>query len=193
MNTIGPEELRTLPFLAGENFGAPAIPFSRETLEQCADTHILIFTPQIKWLTLTGLREKFGMDPAVSEPCMYNQDWYLREDFANEPLDGQWHLIPKAVRENARGKQPEDIQKGLQGEQFPNAITLTFTFFTWRLLKGETLWKHDYLWSSDTDHNGDRVYVGGYEDPVGINKNGFNVHRHLSLRAMHTAAPEVIS
>jgi len=192
MNIIGPEELRRLPFLAGENVDAPDPPFSEEIQRRYANTHILIFTPRIPWITLTGLREKFGTDP-VREPCMYNQDWYLKEDFANTPPDGKWHLLRKEVLEELRAKRPEDIESSFTEEIFPSAISTALTFFAWHALTGEVLWKHDFLWCSDRDHNGDRIYVGRYEDPTCVNKNGFNVHRHLSLRPAYSAAPEIIS
>ena len=194
MNTIGPEQLRLLPFLSGAVFDAPAVPFSEDILRAHEQTHIVIYTPRIKDFSLVRMRELFGMDPAKSEPCMYNQDWYLKEEFANSPPDGKWHLIRKAVREDARAKRPEDIQSTLSGEQFPSAITAAFAFFAWwHLSGGEKLWKNDFLWCSDNDHSGDRIYVGRYEDPDGVSKNGFNIHRHLSLRPFHSAAPEVVS
>jgi hypothetical protein len=122
---------------------------------------------------------------------MYNQDWYLKEDFANMAPDGKWHLIRKEVLEEARAKQPADIERAFTGEQFPTAITCAFTFFAWWHLRGELLWKNDFVWCSDRDHNGDRIYVGRYEDPTGVNKNGFNVHRYLSLGSPYSAAPEI--
>src|SRR3989344_1950679 len=190
---IGSEELKSLPILFQcKNVNAPDISFTADVLRERAKTHILILTPPIEDITLNGLREKFGMDPAASEPCMYNQDWYAKETFANLPLDGKWHLIRKDVLEEGRSKQPEDIEAALQGEGFPSAITVAFTFFVWWHLQKEVLWRHDFLWSQDRDHNNDRVYVGRYEDPDGVNKKGFNIHRHLSLRHSYTAAPEVI-
>ena len=194
MNTIGVKEVSGLPFLKGENVSAPEIPFSREALDSHADTHILVFTPKISWITLNGLRDEFGIDPGVQEPCMYNQDWYAKEDFAHTPLDGKWHLIRKNVLEETRAKRPEEIEGKLsQGERFPTAITYAFTFFAWWFVSGgEKLWKNDFVWCSDRDHNDDRIYVGRYEDPTGINKNGFNIHRYLSLRPAYSAAPEII-
>lgn len=47
---------------------------------------------------------------------------------------------------------------------------------------GEKLWYHDFVWCSDVDHNGDRIYVGKYNDIDGVNKDGFSIHRHLALR-----------
>lgn len=188
---IGPEELQKLTFLAGEKIDTPSIPFSKEMLERCAQSHILVFTPQIETLTIVRMRDLFGMDPHKNEPCMYNQDWYLKEEFANKPPDGKWHLIRKDVLEEVRAKQPKEIESKLVNQSFPSAITATFTFFAWYFLKGEALWKHDFLWCSDTDHNGDRIYVGRYEDPDGVNSNGFNIHRYLSLRPAYSAAPEI--
>ncbi len=190
-NIIGPDELKQLPFLVGMAIDAPKISFSKEVLDVHAGTHILILTPSISKLTLVEMRAMFGMDPSKSEPCMYNQDWYLKEEFANTPPDGKWHLVRKSVLEEARAKRPEDIEASLSGEQFPTAVTAAFTFFAWHALHGEILWKHDFLWCRDRDHNGDRIYVGRYEDPTGVNKNGFNIHRHLALRPAYSAAPEV--
>src|SRR3989344_3031492 len=173
MNTVGPNELKQLPFLAGALFDAPAIPFSDDVLRAHENTHILVFTPRVPTFTLVVLRDIFGMDPSQHEPCTYNQDWYLKEDFANTPPDGKWHLVRKEVIENMRAKRPEEIEAALSDEQFPSAITCAFTFFAWYHLKGEVLWKHDFLLCSDRVHNGDRIYVGPFKDPAGINTNGF--------------------
>lgn len=194
MNKIGPEELKQVPFLSGVALDAPAVPFYDDMLRAHENTHILIYTPHVPKLTLVGMRDTFGTDPLKSEPCMYNQDWYLKEDFATKTLlDGGWHLIQKEVCEDTRALQPEKIERSFKHEQFPTAITCAFTFFAWWFVHGETMWKHDFLWCRDRDHNGDRIYVGRYEDPAGTNRNGFNIHRHLSLRAAHSAAPEIVS
>ena len=197
--TLGPVELSRLPEpFAFRDLSAPPVPFSEDTLKKCADSHLLVFTPSAfpdgTPITLTALRERFSMDPAVSEPCFYNQDWYLKEDFsAATALDGKWHLLPLRVLEDARAKRPEEIEAGLgSGEAFPTAVTCAFAFFAyWLHTAGAALWKNDFLWCSDRDHNGDRIYVGRYEDPAGVNKNGFNIHRHLALRPAYSAAPEI--
>jgi hypothetical protein len=196
---IGPGELHTLgSTLSFGELKAPVVPFSDEVLAAHADTHVLIYTPTTlkdgRPITLNTLRDIFGTNPAASEPCFYNQDWYLKEDFAEKTvLDGKWHLLPLRVLEGARAKRPEEIEAAFEGtEAFPTAVTCTFAFFVYWLHTGsEALWKHDFLWCSDRDHNGDRIYVGRYEDPTGVNKNGFNIHRHLTLRPAYSAAPEI--
>ena len=58
------------------------------------------------------MREALGFNPEKSEPCFYNQDWYLKENFAAEKtLDFKWYLISKNLNKESRGKDPEKIIK----------------------------------------------------------------------------------
>jgi len=57
--------------------------------------------------------------------------------------------------------------------------------------QGGLLWKSDFIWCSDKDKNGDQIYVGRYRDPLGVNKNGFNIHRHLKIRNYYGLAPVI--
>ena len=167
-----------------------AMPWEGVALEDQGE-YVRVFIPA--GITLNELREKFGVDPQAAEPCFYNQDWYLAEDFAAKTkTDGQWHTLPKREREEWRAKRPEEIETALKKEErFPTAVTAAFVFFAYWFATREKLWEHDFLWCSDRDHNGDRIYVGRYEDPTGVNKNGFNIHRHLALRPSYSAAPEI--
>ena len=96
-NFVGPDELARLPWLKVEKSAVSEIPFSESLLRTHAGSHILVLTPRTPHLTVCWLRERFGVDP-LHEPCMYNQDWYMKETFANTPMDGTWHLIQKTVR-----------------------------------------------------------------------------------------------
>jgi len=197
LNFIGPEELREissdLPVLIREPLPKP--PIDPKDLKE---NQLLILgvsrAQDGEKLTINKMRETFGWDPQKSEPCFYNQDWYLREDFAqNKTLEDKWYLIKKEVAEETRGKEPEKILEDLkEKEQLPTAILTAFTFFIYYLLtKGDILWKHDFVWCSDKDSNGDRIYTGRYLDPKKINKNGFNVHRHLSIKPCYGAIPQI--
>jgi hypothetical protein len=177
----------------------PAPHWSNEILEQRASGHVLVFAPSQHEdgtaITLNSLRAVLGLDPTVSEPCFYNQDWYLKEDFAAcQALEPGWHLFPASILKMANAKSPLEVQKLLEpGEQFSLAVNYTFAFFLfWLSTGGKLLWGDNFIWCRDRDHNGDWIYVGRYVDPAGINKNGFEIHRHLSLRDFHTAAPEVV-
>jgi hypothetical protein len=126
-----------------------------------------------------------GINPNVSEPCFYNQDWYLKENFIDDTLENKWYLIRKNVFEDTRAMQPNElIEKGIS---LPSAILCTYTFFSYYCYNKDLLWKYDFVWCSDMDHNGDRIYVGKYRDIDGINKNGFSIHRHLALRDCYSA------
>ncbi len=186
-NFIGREELK--PFFKTMGFGDIEIqekPIEYSDLdlqEAAAEGYILIYGVEHingERMTLRFLRDKFGVNPNESEPCLYNQDWYLKEDFMDVALNSQWYLIKKEVFDNSRAVMPGDLMQ--QGLNFPPAILCGYTFFAYYFTRNEYLWWHDFVWCCDTDHNGDRIYVGKYHDIDGVNKNGFSIHRHLALR-----------
>lgn len=189
-NLIGPEELQ--PFFErlgwGAEFTIPELNYSYEQLEQCASDYLLVMGAAIVGgnpVTVRTLREVFGVDPDVSEPCFYNQDWYMHEDFIDQPLQSRWYLLRREVVEASRAVMPEQLMAA--DYTFPPAILCAFAFFACWFYYGEKLWYHDFVWCCDTDHNGDRIYVGKYHDVDGVNKNGFSVHRHLALRNCYAA------
>ena len=186
-NFIGKDELK--PFFKALGFGdaeimESPIKYSDSDLQKAAsEDYILIYGVEEfneERLTLRFLRDKFGVNPDKSEPCLYNQDWYLKENFMDVTLSNKWHLIKKEVFENSRAVMPRDLMH--QGLRFPPAILCGYTFFAYYFARNEYLWWHDFVWCCDSDHNGDRIYVGKYHDIDGVNKNGFSIHRHLALR-----------
>lgn len=192
-NFIGINEL--IPFFEKLNLynfdkiEIPAINFSFEELNNYSKDYIMILgVSSIKntKITIKLLRDIFGINPDIAEPCFYNQDWYLNEDFMNETLEDKWYLIKKDVYEETRATIPEKI---LQTREmtFPTSILSAYTFFANYLCNKEILWANDFVWCSNHDHNGDRIYVGKYYDIDEINKNGFSIHRHLSLRKCYSS------
>jgi len=185
-NFIGKDELIPLVNRMGlsvENVNVPEIDYSLDKLTACCNDYLLILglsNVEKTDLSIKTFREIFGIDPEVQEPCFYNQDWYLNEDFIHSTLANRWFLLKREVLEESRAVQPADLLK--QQIVFPTAILCTYTFFANYYANNELLWHHDFVWCSDMDHNGDRIYVGKYLDVDGVNKNGFSIHRHLSLR-----------
>jgi hypothetical protein len=173
------------------------LPWSDDVLEAHASTHILLHCPGTfvdgTPITINSMRNRFGTRSSAHEPCFYNQDWYVKESFASSPLAECWHLIRVSVLEEARAQLPEKIESSLAPrEAFPAAVTCAFAFFAYWFHTGNNiLWRNDFIWCRDRDHQGDRIYVGRYEDPAGFSNNGFNIHRHLALRSVHSAAPEI--
>jgi hypothetical protein len=197
-NYIGPEELKNiqkkvgvkLPYNIMDN--VPSIQFSKDKLLGCKDEYILIlgvpFYKDGTNLTLNKMREHLGCDPLEHEPCFYNQDWYVNEAFANSTiLLLDWYLLRKEIVDNSRGKFPEINNGSINNTQcLPSALLLSYIFFCYYFHSdGLCLWKNDYIWCSDVDINGDRIYVGRYYDPKGINKNGFSIHRFLSINKQY--------
>ncbi len=186
-NFIGKDELK--PFFKALNFEEveiheKPIQYCDSDLKKAANEgYILIYgIDHIDGdrITLRYLREKFGVNPDESEPCLYNQDWYMKEDFMDLTLEERWYLIKKDVFDDSRAVMPDDLTQ--QGFNFPPAILCGYTFFAYWFARKEYLWWHDFVWCCDNDHNGDRIYVGKYHDIDGVNKNGFSIHRHLALR-----------
>ncbi len=171
-----------------KHFEIPNIPYSVKELESYSKDYILILgIGQIQEFSISirFLRDKLGFNPELSEPCFYNQDWYLKEDFVDNTLQNKWYLIQKKVFEDSRAVQPAQLLE--KGIRFPSAILCTYTFFAYYFSNQLILWEYDFVWCSDTDHNNDRIYVGKYRDIDGVNKNGFSVHRHLALRNCYSA------
>lgn len=141
-----------------------------EDVEKYKDTHILIHGCDINILDILN---QFGTNDN-NEPRFYNQDWYLNEEFILKKLENKWYLLQKDIDNETRGIFPTS-------NELPDAILITYIFFINYIINNEILWKYDYIWNSDFDHNGDRIYTGRYIDPNNINKNGFSIHRYLTI------------
>lgn len=185
-NFIGIDELGLLfsrMGLSGIDIVIPELNYSIEELEKHAKEYILILgiseIDNTK-LSLRKFREIFGIDSNVVKPCFYNQDWYLKEEFLDRTLENTWYLIKKEVLENSHSIPPEFLLE--QNICFPSAILCAYTFFANYFANNDFLWYNNFIWCNDVDHNGDRIYVGKYHDADGINKDGFSIHRYLTLR-----------
>lgn len=183
-NFIGPEELLTISEKIGIDLPSepPLVPFDIDLLKDKANDYLLVLGVSKfidnSSMNIVSLQKIFGVNPDIAEPCFYNQDWYLQEKFASRELENKWFLIRKDIFNNSRALLPELLSKSYI---FPSAILCSYTFFIFWLISGKVLWQDDFIWCDDVDHNGDRVYVGRYYDSAKINKNGFNIHRYLSI------------
>ena len=190
-NFIGLEELQFLferMGLSSCSIQVPDIHYSVGDLKKHSKDYILILGVQElngEKLSIDRFRKCFGINPDISEPCFYNQDWYMCETFIYDTLDLRWFLLKKNVIESSRAVQPLELLN--ENINFPTAILCVYTFFAYYYARKELLWRHDFVWCSDTDHNGDRIYVGKYHDVDEVNKNGFSIHRHLALRNCYGA------
>ena len=183
-NFIGPEDIiNTRKYTNFEIANdVPIIPFKMSELIDKSQDYILIWgggvTIKNNLITLLALRENFGINSFMKSPAFYNQDWYLNEKFAKNNIDNNWYLIKKNVIEDTRGVIPENYNTKIM---LPTASLCAYVFFLKWFTNGEVLWKHDYIWCSDVDSNGDSIYVGRYNDINNLNKDGFSIHRHLTI------------
>lgn len=183
-NFIGKGELETINTILPLNVPKilPEINYSIEFLEKINEEYILLYgashTSSKIPVNLLYLREIFGVN-FMSEPCFYNQDWYMKEVFMKETLKNKWYLLRKEVFEDSRAVLPSSLSSKYS---FPSAILCAFAFFVFWLCRQEVLWRSDFVWCSDLDHNGDRIYVGKYNDMEQMNNNGFSIHRFLTLK-----------
>lgn len=202
-NFIGPAELNKISKqlnLAPINDGnVPEIGYGAELLKKIKNDYLLILgvskNKAGEDLTINNMRSFFGIDPALAEPCLYNQDWYLKEDFsAKTCLQNKWYLIKKELIAGAGGKNPDEIEHQLgKSEKFPPAVLTAYAFFAYYFhTGGEVLWPYDFIWCSDRDSSGDRIYTGRYYDSNKINKNGFNIHRYLTVKPWYGAITQII-
>lgn len=183
-NFIGVEELSSMKdFTLQMPDAIPTIPFSEEEIERKKNDYLLILgiseLSNRNPVNIKTLIDIFGKNPNVKEPCFYNQDWYDKEEFIEISIQTGWFFVRKEVYEDSRSIQPDEL---IQKYSFPLAVNCVYAFFVAWQAKNIKLWCHDFIWCSDTDHNGDRIYVGKYHDVDGMNKNGFSIHRHLALR-----------
>ena len=177
------ESLPLLSRLSVTGISEPEVPYSAPTLQELSQTHLLVLG---QGASIRQMRDVFGCDPGRAEPCFYNQDWYLEQKFMDERPAPGWFLLQKEVVAATRAVQPVAILES--GIRLPSAVQCTYAFFAYYLATGgQKLWEYDFVWCSDTDHNGDRIYVGKYTDIDGVNKSGFSIHRHLSLRPCYGA------
>lgn len=130
-------------------------------------------------VTLKLMRSLWGINPQASEPCFYNQDWYLNENFFSDQMVlRKWYLFKKNVIPESRGKLILDLPSTTHN---PYACECAYAFFMYYFYNNKAIWPYDYIWCLDRDTNSDQVYVGRYFDKNGINSNGFSIHRFLTI------------
>lgn len=97
-------------------------------------------------------------------PKLFNQsqDWFKDEGFMFEcakPIEDQ-PVLPPAFRPGA----------GPESGELPRCVDLIAAYVA---APNDPVWKF-YLWTSDTDHLGQRVYIGK-------NERRMEIHRHIHL------------
>ena len=117
INFIGSEEIAKIAPDLGVQLPAviPELLYTKDEIDaHAADSILILGTDKMedgRALTLMSLRERFGIDSNVNEPCFYNQDWYLKENFMQTGIENKWYLIRKNVFEDSRAVSPTILEK----------------------------------------------------------------------------------
>ncbi len=98
---------------------------------------------------------------AAHPRLFYEQEWFFGEAFMDRPLRHPLPAVPTSIVN--RGRVPTDR---LQPTAVELADLYVRTFY-------DPVWRN-YLWTSDVDAHGQRVYVG-------VNGHGLEIHRHLAI------------
>lgn len=107
-------------------------------------------------MTLRALRV---LHPELFHPT---QDWFEGEAFMDAPLPlDAHHMLPTGVG--------SVMPRGLD-DDLPTTLELALLYVEYPTAP---IWRR-YLWTDDTDRQGQRVYVGD-------NGRGLEIHRHLHL------------
>jgi hypothetical protein len=113
---------------------------------------------------------------AQHQSLFYRQDWWHWEGFADRSL-GTLPPMPDEFRPlrafPVAGGNWYDDDWGLIGD-LPYAVTYAALYVAH---PKAPIWSK-YLWTGDTDHLGQRVYVGGVCPENGMR---FEIHRHLAI------------
>ena len=103
INFIGPQELSLVSDKMSFDIPdeIPCIRYSSEELMKHKDDYILVLglskMSNGEAINIKLLRSLFGVNPVISEPCFYNQDWYMNETFVDKVLEDNWYLIQKNI------------------------------------------------------------------------------------------------
>jgi hypothetical protein len=152
-----------LSYTHGELQQLGIIPYSKETLRACKDTHVLVAGAP---LSMNGIRR-------IARSDFYDTDWYDHEAFANDKrLRIRWYLIRKEPVPESRGKTYDQQTTLLtKEEEVPFACEVTYMVILYWLVHGERLLPDVYVRCQEKASDGRRVDVGCFVS------DGFTVDR----------------
>lgn len=155
-NFLGLDEVRrgyNVTYTAEQCQQLAAIPFSKETLRVCNDTHVLVAGAP---LSLNEVRMHAHED-------FFDTDWYGFEPFANDQkVSVRWYLLRKQPAPESCSKTYEQQTDLLtREEEVPLACEVAFAVILYYLTHGERLLQGDYVRCCDREsEDGNRVVVG---------------------------------
>jgi hypothetical protein len=158
-NFLGTEEVKKYfgELTSEQQEAFSIIPFPKETLESCKDTHILVADIGLSIMDLKKLEKCKGL--------FRDQTWYEKYSFAKRTPEPSWRLIRKTSVENSLNKSWEEQQALLdhQTDEVPLTRQIIYTIILHFLATGERLFRTSHVRTSDVDSLGDHVSVGEFD------------------------------
>lgn len=139
------------------------VPFSKETLYACKDTHILVaYIP----VSIVSVRTKTaGAKLPVKHRMFYDQNWYSQNEVGNDMGGIEWHLIQKTSVSGSKSKTWQD-QKSLVDstkiDEVPEPNVMVYTIIGHFLKEGVRLFEKERVRTSALTSDGNRVLVGNF-------------------------------
>jgi hypothetical protein len=149
------------------------IPFSKETLESCKDTHILVADIGLSIMGLKKLESCKGL-------LAYREDWSkFLESIVTGKDQPSWRLIRKTPIENSfnKGWKRQQTLLNPQTDEIPLARQVIYTTILHFLATGERLFETFYVRTNDRRPNKYNISVEKiYGVAVGFfDENGFDI------------------
>jgi hypothetical protein len=133
------------------------VPFTKEVLKSCKDTHVLVAVFPMSILDIRG---------KVERKLFYSHDdaWYNNQTFAKDKGEVGWQLVRKVPIADSTNKTWNEQQALLsQDEETPKAQVVVYTIIGHFLATGERLFESIYVRCSDLGSDGHRVAVGRFD------------------------------
>jgi hypothetical protein len=152
---------------ANETAQLASVPFSRETLLQCRQSHVLVACARV---SLMSLRAK------AADAFYFKKAWYAEEEFARRPIRTRWRLIGREPVPASTSKIWVNQRLVLPKDEFvPGAPEMALAIVLHFLETGERLLPAVYVRTSDVDSSGRRVGLGRF-GPDGLRVRSWGDH-----------------
>ena len=133
------------------------VPFSRELLEECSRTHVLVAGG--------GGTSIMDMRLAAPQVFYFNKAWYADEEFANASVKRGWCLVRRDAVQGSTSKLWTEQEATMpEAEYIPPASTVVLAVILHYLETGERLMSALYVRTDDVDRTGRRGSVGRFAE-----------------------------
>jgi hypothetical protein len=142
------------------------IPFSKETIEECKDTHILVADIGLSIMDITKLKNCKGL--------IFEYNGFEAESFTKDTNQPSWRLIRKTPVKNSFSKTWKKQRSLLkhQTDEIPFARQVVYTTILHFLATGERLFEKVYVRTNNVGPDRDHIGVGGF---IGRGRKGLSV------------------